>query len=185
MIAPRKKLWSTPEAVIAAAIDLARITERDVVYDIGCGDGRVLIAVGRETGAACVGIEIDAERARGAEARVAEAGLSDIVDVRVGNALEEKYEDPAPTVLFLYLAPRGYRIILPTLRRIAARSARPLRVLTYTMAFDDPCARCVEVRHVTPPHQPSVRWPVYLSEIVGAGADEGRAPPSEGAAARK
>ncbi|KAL7471598.1 hypothetical protein ACHAXS_011905 [Conticribra weissflogii] len=43
MLAPRKKLWSTPSSAVDIALELADLDEHDVVYDIGCGDGRVLI----------------------------------------------------------------------------------------------------------------------------------------------
>ena len=40
MLAPRKKLWSSPELVLDKALEMLKIEETDVVYDIGCGDGR-------------------------------------------------------------------------------------------------------------------------------------------------
>jgi protein-L-isoaspartate O-methyltransferase len=41
MLAPRDRLWSTPAEVVARAVELLQITELDVVYDIGAGDGRL------------------------------------------------------------------------------------------------------------------------------------------------
>jgi len=46
MLAPRRKLWSTPEPAIDIALDFANLTVDDAVYDVGCGDGRVLIGGG-------------------------------------------------------------------------------------------------------------------------------------------
>lgn len=46
MLAPRRKLWSTPEPAIDIALDFANLTVDDAVYDVGCGDGRVLIRGG-------------------------------------------------------------------------------------------------------------------------------------------
>lgn len=43
MLAPRKKLWSTPSSAIDIALEFAELDMDDVVYDVGCGDGRVLI----------------------------------------------------------------------------------------------------------------------------------------------
>ena len=43
MLAPRKKLWSTPSTAIDIALQFANLDVNDVVYDVGCGDGRVLI----------------------------------------------------------------------------------------------------------------------------------------------
>ena len=43
MLAPRKKLWSTPSTAIDIALQFANLDVNDVVYDVGCGNGRVLI----------------------------------------------------------------------------------------------------------------------------------------------
>jgi len=43
MLAPQKKLWSTPSSAVDIALDFADLGADDVVYDVGCGDGRVLI----------------------------------------------------------------------------------------------------------------------------------------------
>jgi tRNA G46 methylase TrmB len=50
MLAPRKKLWSTPMAIVDEAIKITGVTASDVVVDIGCGDGRFLIAAAKQTG---------------------------------------------------------------------------------------------------------------------------------------
>ena len=65
-----------------AAINLLNPKKEDIVYDIGCGDGRFLITCARERGCRCVGIEIDEDRALEARKMVNDAGsrnqLSDI-----------------------------------------------------------------------------------------------------------
>ena len=43
MLAPRKKLWSSPSSAIDIALQFAKLDANDIVYDVGCGDGRVLI----------------------------------------------------------------------------------------------------------------------------------------------
>jgi len=48
----------TPEAVVDGMLKLARVTSSDVVYDLGCGDGRMVIAAARNYGAHGVGIDI-------------------------------------------------------------------------------------------------------------------------------
>jgi predicted RNA methylase len=54
----------TPSAVVDAMLKLARVTASDVVYDLGSGDGRILIAAAKMYGAHGVGIDIDPERER-------------------------------------------------------------------------------------------------------------------------
>lgn len=75
MLAPRKKLWSSPNVAVDASVRLLNASKSDVVYDIGCGDGRFLITCAQESGCKCVGIEIDEDRAQEAKQKVEEAGI--------------------------------------------------------------------------------------------------------------
>ena len=84
---------------------------------MGCGDGRFLVRCAEKTGAKCVGIEIDADRAQEARDHAARAGVGHLVSVRVGNALDCDLSEA--TAFFLYLIPRGYRKILPILSGLA------------------------------------------------------------------
>ena len=60
----------TPHDVVDKMLELAKVTKTDVVYDLGCGDGRFVVMAARQFGARGVGIDIDAERIK--EARDAE-----------------------------------------------------------------------------------------------------------------
>jgi len=75
MLAPRKKLWSSPDVAVEAAITLLAPKPEDVVYDVGCGDGRFLVACALRAGCRCIGLEIDEARAQEARIRAAEAGI--------------------------------------------------------------------------------------------------------------
>ena len=66
-------LSGTPHAVVEAALSFAQVSAADTLFDIGCNDGRVLVAAARSTGARCVGVEVSAEACARAEAAV-EAG---------------------------------------------------------------------------------------------------------------
>ena len=175
MLAPRKKLWSTPDVAVEAAIRLlSPLSPDDVVYDIGCGDGRFLVECARQKGCRCVGIEIDEPRAAEARNKVREAGLEHLVAIRVGNALEADFSEA--TAIFLYLVPRGLRIMLPLLR--AHPTAR--RVVTYMKGFKEgrwgdgeDVPELLQVEKVSPPHQPGAQWPLYLFEFGGGGTTSG------------
>ena len=181
MLAPRKKLWSTPDVAVAAAIRLlSPLTTNDVVYDIGCGDGRFLVECATQIGCRCVGIEIDEVRAAEAVSKVEAAGLSHLVSIIVGNALEADFSEA--TAMFLYLIPRGLRIMLPMLRAHSSTASRKksLKVATYMKGFREPdtesgeeefIRELVSVAKVTPPHQPDAQWPVYLFEFRTVDAD--------------
>ena len=59
MLAPRKKLWSAPKEVVRSAIKLLELDDNDILLDIGCGDGRVMIeAAQANKSIKCVGIEM-------------------------------------------------------------------------------------------------------------------------------
>ena len=62
MLAPRKKLLSTPLEVIEKAVEVLSLNENDICYDIGAGDGRFLQFVCENSVSRSVGIEIDQER---------------------------------------------------------------------------------------------------------------------------
>ena len=77
--APDVMYIPTPPAVVEAMLDVAGVTARDVVYDLGAGDGRIVITAAKKHGARGVGIEIDPELVKKATENAAAAGVSDRV----------------------------------------------------------------------------------------------------------
>jgi protein-L-isoaspartate O-methyltransferase len=69
----------TPPAVVDAMLQVAAVTERDIVYDLGSGDGRIVITAAKQYGARGVGIEIDPALVTKATENAAAAGVSDRV----------------------------------------------------------------------------------------------------------
>lgn len=69
----------TPQLVVDRMLELAEVTSRDVVYDLGCGDGRIVITAAKKYGARGVGIDIDPDRIREAEANAKMAGVEKLV----------------------------------------------------------------------------------------------------------
>lgn len=128
--------------------------------DIGAGDGRFLIRCAEKTLAArCIGVEIDGERAGLAQTRIAEQGFAENrVRMIVGNALEQDYS--TGTVFFLYLVPRGLRIILPMLKNIPHK----IRVVTYMSPFVSP-ETALRVVKVSTEQHPDAQWPLYYYEF--------------------
>ena len=88
MLAPRNKLWSTPLEVIDEAIACLNVTPDDLVYDIGCGDGRFLVQCCKATGAKTVGIDINEDRVKETQNLIEKHDLSSLCTVLCGNALE-------------------------------------------------------------------------------------------------
>ena len=103
----------TPPAVIDAMLELARVTSDDVVYDLGCGDGRIVVAAAKGPGAHGVGIDIDPERITEAVALARQEGVTDRVTFILGDLFKADFHDA--TVVMLYLQPEPNLRLRPRL----------------------------------------------------------------------
>lgn len=232
MLAPRKTLWSTPDAVIERVIERTNpdnasdrgdvvwfaLDADDIVCDVGCGDGRVLLRWAARVSEAglgepmtskedasqdfppqpssshealhtrqattttepsfpsFVGIDVDPVRIRCAQDeldRLRKQGRihPDVsVEFWCQNALDCAPRLQKVTVYFLYLIPRGLRIVKPLLfgtqrGEEPARSSSPplVRVITYMSPLEGEVP--VQVDRVSVPHQPGASWPLYYYEL--------------------
>src|SRR5438270_12937258 len=78
----------TTEEAVKAMLKLADIQKSDIVYDLGCGDGRIVIAAAKEYGAHGVGIDINPERIQEAEQNAKKAGVEKLVRLEEYDLLE-------------------------------------------------------------------------------------------------
>ena len=69
----------TPPAVVEQMLKVAKVGAKDVIYDLGCGDGRIVITAAQTYGARGVGIDIDPQRIQEANEKAREAGVTDRV----------------------------------------------------------------------------------------------------------
>jgi precorrin-6B methylase 2 len=106
----------TPAAVAAAMVDLAGVSNRDVVYEPGCGDARITIAAIRSGARRGICVDIDPERARESKANVESAGFANRIDVREGDALDVKNLADV-SVVFLYMGDHFNMLVRPVLWR--------------------------------------------------------------------
>lgn len=90
----------TSEAVVDAMLDMARVGPQDVVYDLGCGDGRIVVAAAKR-GARAIGVDIDPERVAEANANVQSAGVQNRATIKEGDLFQADIHDA--TVVTLYL----------------------------------------------------------------------------------
>jgi uncharacterized protein (TIGR03000 family) len=104
----------TPEDIVQEMIKLAGITSDDVVFEPGCGDARITIAAVKAGAKRGVGIDIDPDRVADSKAAVEAAGLSDRIEIRLGDALEIPDLSDA-TVVFLYMGDHFNLLIRPLL----------------------------------------------------------------------
>lgn len=93
----------TPERVVNTMLDMAKVGKDDVVYDLGCGDGRIIIAAAKR-GARGVGIDIDPERIAEANENARKAGVADRVKFIEQNLFDADFSEA--TVVTLYLVPQ-------------------------------------------------------------------------------
>ena len=105
----------TPQSVVDKMLDLAKVGKNDVVYDLGCGDGRIVITAAKAHGARGVGIDLNPQRITEANANLKTAGVGDKVKFMVGDLFAT---DVSPaTVVTLYLLPSVNRELRPRLWR--------------------------------------------------------------------
>ncbi|MGE3177793.1 MAG: cyclopropane-fatty-acyl-phospholipid synthase family protein [Vicinamibacterales bacterium] len=133
---------TSPQAV-REMLTLAEVKPGDVVYDLGSGDGRIVIAAVKDFGAARgVGIELDPVRIAEANANAKAAGVSDRVRFRRADLFEVNLS-PA-TVIAMYLLPELNLKLLPKLRALKPGT----RIVSHNYGFDDewPPERSVNLR---------------------------------------
>lgn len=93
----------TPQDVVDDMLRLANVRRGDVLYDLGCGDGRIVVTAARDYGARGIGIDIDPERVREANDNVRANKVGDRVQIRQADLFETDFRDA--TVVTLYLLP--------------------------------------------------------------------------------
>ena len=113
----------TPEQIVMEMVKLAGVTAADVIYEPGCGDARITIAAVQSGARRGVGIDLDPERVSESRANVAAAGLSDKIEIRLGDALEQP-DLGSMTVVFLYMGDHFNMLIRPYLWRQLPVGAR-------------------------------------------------------------
>ena len=107
----------TPQSVVDAMLKLARVTKDDVVYDLGCGDGRIVVTAAKQFGARGVGIDIDPKRIQESNANAVSAGVTDRVKFLNTDIFADSTNLSEATVVTLYLLPSLNVKLLPKLRR--------------------------------------------------------------------
>jgi SAM-dependent methyltransferase len=91
----------TPEDVVEQMLTLANVHKGDVVYDLGCGDGRTVIMAAKKLGVRAVGIDINPERIKESLENARQAGVMDLVTFRNEDLFEADIKEA--TVVTLYL----------------------------------------------------------------------------------
>lgn len=110
---PWSPWWRTNSRRARLICKFAKIRDKDVVYDLGAGDGALLITAAKEFGARAVGVEIDPLRVMIAKLAVLFSGQSEKVKIVRKNFFEADIKDA--TVVFMYLVPKALARLKPKL----------------------------------------------------------------------
>src|SRR5581483_2709930 len=99
--APEVPYLPTTQAGVEAMLKLAQVTDKDVVYDLGCGDGRIVITAAKLYGARGVGIDIDPQRIREANENAKKAGVEHLVRFEENDLFKANIREATVVTLFL------------------------------------------------------------------------------------
>jgi precorrin-6B methylase 2 len=136
----------TPQDIVDKMLELAKVQRDDVVYDLGCGDGRIVVTAARKYGCKAIGYDIDTECVKLSRENVKKHDLGGLVTIEQKDLFTVDLANA--DVVALYLLPRTLERLLPQLRKLkpGARivshefeiaGVRPDRVATYTSREDD------------------------------------------------
>jgi uncharacterized protein (TIGR03000 family) len=107
----------TPQRVVDALLRLARVTSKDVVWDLGCGDGRIPVTAARQYACKARGFDIDPERVADSLANVRRHGVERLVTIERRDLFTLDLSQ-GPTIVTLYLLPSLNARLLPQLRKL-------------------------------------------------------------------
>ena len=131
--------WPTPEPLVERMLDLGEVGPGDHLIDLGCGDGRIVIAAARR-GATALGVDIDAERIAEAEAAARAAAVEQLVRFRCEDLFATRLE--GASVVTLYLIPMVHGLLGARLR---AELAPGSRVVSHAFTIRDWAPRAHEI----------------------------------------
>ena len=103
----------TPQPIVDKMLELANVGKNDVLFDLGCGDGRIVITAAKERGARGTGIDIDPARIKEARQNAAAAGVEGQVNFRQADLFKSDFSQA--TVVTLYLLPAINQQLRPQL----------------------------------------------------------------------
>lgn len=122
----------TTDQAVSAMLKLAGVKKNDIVYDLGCGDGRIVVAAARDFGARGVGIDINPVRVKEAKANAAKAKVESLVRFEENDLFQADFHEA--TVVTLFLLPA---INLKLRPRLIAQLRPGTRVVSNTFDMGD------------------------------------------------
>ena len=130
----------TPQEVVDKMLEMAAVKPGDVVYDLGCGDGRIVVTAAKKYGVKAVGFDIDPERIKEAQANVKSNKVETLVTIKQADIFTQDLREAS--VVTLYLLPELNVKLMPQLARLKPGS----RIVSHD--FDMRGAKPVLVQHL-------------------------------------
>jgi tRNA G37 N-methylase Trm5 len=135
----------TPRDVIAKMLELAQVGKEDVVYDLGCGDGRIVVSAARKFGCRGYGFDVNPVRIKESEENVKRNGVADLVTIEKKDIFT--LDLSRATVVTLYLLPALNVRLIPQLEKLPLgarivshdfdmKGVKPDKVITMTSKED-------------------------------------------------
>ncbi len=122
---------ATPQDVVERMLEMAGVTKSDVLYDLGCGDGRIIVTAARKYGCKAVGYDLDPLRLEEARRNAARHGVSHLVTIERQDVLKTDLQEA--TVVTLYLGTEINDRLIPQLEKL-----RPgARIVSHEFALGD------------------------------------------------
>jgi SAM-dependent methyltransferase len=115
----------TPYEVVNEMLRMAGVSKNDVLYDLGCGDGRIVIAAAKEIGCRGIGIDIDPQRIEESKINAEKAGVTDKVKFLQQDLFEADFSKATVVTLYLLqtvnleLRPKILRVLKPGTRIVS------------------------------------------------------------------
>jgi ribosomal protein L11 methylase PrmA len=106
----------TPQEVVDKMLELAQVKKDDVVYDLGCGDGRIVVTAAKKYGCKAVGFDIDPERIKESLENVKQSKVQDLVEIKKEDIFTLDLSQAS--VVTLYLLPNLNVKLIPQLKKM-------------------------------------------------------------------
>lgn len=113
---PTAEFVPTPPDVVKRMLELAAVTKGDVVYDLGSGDGRIVIAAAKTYGCKAVGVELDKKLVADSRERAKRAGVEKLATFEQGDLFEADFSQS--TVVTLFILPAMSKKLVPKLDKL-------------------------------------------------------------------
>ena len=135
----------TPQAVVDKMLELAEVKKGDVVYDLGCGDGRIVVTAAKKFGVKAIGFDIDPQRIKEATENVKKNKVEDLVTIKQADIFTLDLTEAS--VVTLYLLPNLNVKLMPQLAKLkpgsrivshdfSMRGAKPVLVHEISAPYD-------------------------------------------------